>query len=80
MSTSIWHPADELPVRVPYPSSILYIVIADDDFMSTALYRPIVRKYAPFEWENHNGGRHWFDWGEGSFTRWAYVSDILNIE
>lgn len=80
MSSSIWHPADELPVRVCFPSSTLYIVIADDEYLSTALYRPISRKLAPFDWEHSTGFRRWFDWGEGGFTRWAYVSDILNIE
>lgn len=80
MSSPIWHPADELPVRVSYPSSFLYIILADEDTIATALYSPIIRRYAPFELEKINGRRQWFDWGEGSFTRWAYVSDILNIE
>lgn len=80
MSSSVWHPADELPVRVAYPSSNLYIVLADDEFLATAIYNPIVRKYAPYQLERLIGRRHWFDWSKGNFTRWAYVSDILNIE
>jgi hypothetical protein len=80
MSSPIWHPADELPVRVSYPSSFLYIILADEDTIATALYDPIIRKFAPLELFGVNGPQLWFDWGEGDHTRWAYVSDILNLE
>ena len=80
MSSSVWHPADELPVRFSYLDSFLYLVIADNEFMTTVLYRPSSRTYSPYEWKTFSDGRRWFDWRDGSFTRWAYVSDILNIE
>lgn len=80
MSSSIWHSANELPAHDPYSVDLLYLVLANDEFMSTAYFSPYSKKVSPFSWSDAAGFRRWFAWGEGNFTRWAYVSDILNIE
>jgi hypothetical protein len=80
MSTSIWHPWHELPPHDRDSVTCIDIVIANDECMSTALFSPFSEKVSPFEWNIENGYRHWFAWCEGNFTRWAYVSDILNLE
>lgn len=76
---SLFHPMTERPKVLAKNDRLCYIILADSDYASTALYN-VETDRVSLVYSISTDDVVSFNWGSGSAYRWCYVADFLKLK